>query len=142
MRFLALVLCGVACSGDDKTVPTQDTAPLEPTETDSSTVSLVDDVVPIIRRDCGGCHTRTDSPSPYAVRNDVFLERRNDLLGLVGTSIVAGDAAASGFIALLEQSAGAGTGPTLMPPPTAGDAMAADDVAVVSTWIDEGALDN
>lgn len=136
-----IVMAGwIGCTGGTESPsPTGDTST---GSTDPATVSLVDDVVPIVERECGVCHTRTDSPSRNAVRNDVFLERRNDLLRLVGTAVVAGDAAGSDLIAWMTQAQGAGSGPTLMPPPGTGDPMDAADIAVVETWIDEGAPDN
>lgn len=143
MRALPfLVLTLGACSGDEPaTSLTGDSA--EPIPSKGTTVSLADDVVPIMRDECGFCHTRTDSPSAPAVANDVYLERKNDLLGLVGTDIVAGDSAKSRLVAWLRQEEGAGNGPTLMPPPTSGrDKMSRADIQVVRAWIDEGALDN
>jgi hypothetical protein len=104
--------------------------------------SLSGDVMPLIQAQCGGCHTRTDAPFPDAVVNDVYLEIEDDLLGMVGTFITAGDAANSGFIAILKQEMEVGQGPTAMPPPGMAEAMSDDDVAVVSAWIDEGAKDN
>jgi len=119
-----------------------------PDEGDSSAeelsqgTSLVEHVMPIIDSACGGCHTRTDAPFPPAVANGVFYDDAADLLALVGTFIVAGDSANSGFVAILTQSMAVGQGPTLMPPPDMADAMSGDDVAVVAAWIDEGAEDN
>lgn len=151
-RYLALgaALMVIGCTGDgttDKTdttdTVTDATDATDTTDSGTEAVSLADDVVPIISRECGFCHTRTKSPNPYAVANKVYLETSDDLLGLVGSFIMAGDSANSGFIAVLEQTMGVGTGDTLMPPPASKrPAMSKADVAVVAQWIDEGALDN
>jgi hypothetical protein len=119
-----------------------------PDEGDASTdeapqgTSLVEHVMPIIDQSCGGCHTRTDAPFPPAVANGVYCDDADDLLALVGTFIVAGDSANSGFVTILSQAMAVGQGPTLMPPPEMAGAMSDDDVAVVAAWIDEGAEDN
>ena len=117
--------------------------PSDPEKDDEkSETSLSADVMPLIQMQCGGCHTRTDAPFPDAVVNSVFLETDADMLGLVGSFITAGDAANSGFVSILKQELAVGAGPTMMPPPGMAEAMPADDVAVVSAWIDEGAKDN
>lgn len=105
-------------------------------------VSLANDVMPLIDKTCGGCHTRTEAPFPPAVENGVYYDDKEDLLALVGTFIVPGDSAKSGFVAILNQSLSVGQGPTPMPPPMAAPPMAEVDVAVVMRWIDEGAKDN
>ena len=148
MRAVWLIAALVACTGDTTTKDTTETGTTMTGDTGTTggtkaTVSLAKDVVPIIDRECGFCHTRTDSPNPMAVANKVYLEEGGDLLGLVGTFIVAGDSSKSGFIGVLDQSVSVGVGPTVMPPPASGrKAMSKKDVAVVATWIDEGALDN
>ena len=109
---------------------------------ETDVVSLETDVVPMIQANCGGCHTRTDAPYPEAVVNDVYWETKDDVLGVVGTFIVPGDSATSGFIAILRQDTAVGAGPTLMPPPMLAPAMPAAEVDVVARWVDQGAMDN
>jgi len=108
----------------------------------SAEVSLSADVMPLINKSCGGCHTRTNAPFPVAVDNGVFYDEKDDLLALVGTFIVPDDPMGSGFLAILTQDLAVGQGPTLMPPPGMAQPMAADDVAVVVAWITGGAKDN
>jgi hypothetical protein len=98
--------------------------------------------MPIIDQTCGGCHTRTDAPFPPAVANGVYYDDADDLMALVGTFIIAGDAAGSGFVAILTQDLPVGQGPTLMPPPDMADAMVDEAIEIVRAWIDEGAQDN
>ena len=105
-------------------------------------VSLRDDVMPLILQSCGGCHTDTDAPFPPAVVNGVVYQSADDILALVGSFIIAGDSANSGFLAILTQELAVGEGPTLMPPPDLAAPMSADDVQIVATWIDQGARDN
>ena len=108
----------------------------------SAGTSLRQEVMPIIDQTCGGCHTRTDAPFPPAVANDVYYDDADDLMALVGTFIIAGDAAGSGFVAILTQDLPVGQGPTLMPPPDMADAMVDEAIEIVRAWIDEGAQDN
>lgn len=106
-------------------------------------VSLTDDVLPLYLDRCGFCHTRTDSPAPPAVANNVFLEEKGDLLGLVGSFIIAGDSANSGLIAVSTGDFPVGMGPTVMPPPGSGkNPFSEAEAAVVAAWIDAGAQDN
>lgn len=104
--------------------------------------SLSVHVMPLISQSCGGCHTRTNAPFPPAVANEVYYDNEDDLLGMVGTFILAGDAANSGFVAILTQDFPVGQGPTLMPPPDMAEPMTDDAIAVVTSWINEGAQDN
>lgn len=104
-------------------------------------VSLATDALPIVLARCGGCHTRGESPAPAAVVNMVYLEEKDDVLGLVGSFIVAGDSASSGFLSIMRQDLAVGAGPTLMPPPPSA-AMPVEEVDMIALWIDQGAQDN
>lgn len=112
----------VGCGGDDE-------------------VSLSTQALPLVKASCGGCHARMNSPAPAAVANMVYLEQASDLTGLVGTFIVAGDSASSGFIKILRQEMGVGANMTNMPPPPAA-AMSTESVDMIAKWVDEGAQDN
>jgi mono/diheme cytochrome c family protein len=124
---LACALIAPACDSGDE----------EDTE-----VSLSGDVLPVVVNNCGGCHTRTDAPFEDAVVNEVYLETTDDIQGLVGTFIIAGDSSQSGFMSILTQDLAVGAGPTLMPPPDLGNPMAPADVDTIAEWIDLGAKDN
>jgi hypothetical protein len=137
ITVLALALHGC---GDDSTATPRDA--MAETDGGTASVSLENDVMPIVSMRCGGCHTRTDSPFPDAVQNMVYFEREEDLLGLVGSFIVAGDAGSSGLIQILRQEIAVGEGPTLMPPPSVAPAMPSEEVDVVDAWINQGAEDN
>lgn len=126
----------VGCGGTD--VETADTG----TTASTTETSLSGDVMPVMQSNCAGCHTRASAPFPEAVVNGAYYETGDDLLALIGTFIAPGDSANSGFIAVLTQDFPVGVGPTVMPPPDLASAMAADDVATVAAWIDEGALNN
>ena len=98
--------------------------------------------MPLILESCGGCHKRMGTPFPTAVANEVYYEDEEDLLGLVGSFIIAGDAANSGLVAILTQDLAVGQGPTLMPPPDLSGPMDENQVAIVKAWIDQGAKNN
>ena len=132
----SLVFAGCAA---DKDATSEDTATGLSADVE---VSLASDVMPLVAASCGGCHTRLEAPFPAAVANGAFYDDVDDMMALVGTFIVPGDAAASGFVAILNQDFAVGEGPTLMPPPGMGEPMAADDVDVVMAWIDDGAENN
>lgn len=104
--------------------------------------SLEDHVMPIIDLACGGCHTRTDSPFSAAVVNGVYYDKKEDILNLVGTYILPGDSANSGFFSILSQDLAVGQGPTLMPPPHLAEPLNEADLSIIGAWIDQGALDN
>lgn len=124
----------------DTTSPGNDSGPSSDAATNTS---LTNEVVPIVVAQCGFCHTRTDPPVENAVANGAYFETKEDLLGRIGTAIIAGDAANSGLIKIMKQEIGVGDNSTTMPPPASNrPAMSAADVAVVAKWIDEGALDN
>ncbi len=108
-----------------------------------ATVSLANDVMPAIQASCGGCHNHTSSANAAAVANGAFFSTPEDLLALVGTEIVAGDADASQIVAVFAQEQAVGAGPTLMPPPGTGvPVLSAAALDAVKTWINEGAQDN
>lgn len=137
-RWVGILLMGIGCNTNSDTgfVDTD-------IQTDSGiATSLRTDVMPIIEQSCGGCHTREDAPFPDAVINGAYYDEPQDILNLVGSFITPGDANNSGFVAILTQDLAVGQGPTLMPPPKMASAMPEDDVAVIRSWINEGALDN
>ena len=47
-------------------------------------VPLRDDVMPLVLRSCGGCHTGIGASFPLEVANEVFYEKEEDLLELEG----------------------------------------------------------
>ncbi|MFK7930474.1 MAG: hypothetical protein AB8H79_19970 [Myxococcota bacterium] len=145
---IALMTLGLltftACNGDDPTDTTDTTDSTDSTDsTDDTdvveTVSLETDVMPIVITNCGGCHKRVDG-NEGAVRNGAYLEEKGDILGMVGTFIVAGDSANSGFLGVMSGDTPVGAGPTAMPP--FGDGVPQADLDTFATWIDEGAKDN
>lgn len=107
---------------------------------ESNEISLRTDVMPIFAANCAGCHAR-ENGIPEAVVNMAYLESPEDIMANVGTFIMAGDSANSGFVGVLRQDFGVGAGMTVMPPPPA-SALSAADVEVFAQWIDEGAKDN
>lgn len=131
--LFAPLLLAAACNGDDMSDPDTDT------DTDAETVSLSADVMPLVQLHCGGCHQR-EGGQAEAVVNDVYFEEKGDLLGLVGTFIIAGDSSSSGFMGVLSGDTAVGSGPTTMPP--AGNTITDDELAMVAAWIDAGAEDN
>ena len=141
MRFVmiaALALTMSACTDDDPTDSTDSTDSTDDTDP-VETVSLTDDVMPIMTEHCAGCHKRVDG-NDNATRNGRFFEEKGDILGLVGTFIVAGDSASSGLVGVVAGETPVGMGPTTMPP--FGDGVPQAQVDTVALWIDEGAKDN
>jgi uncharacterized membrane protein len=79
---------------------------------------------------CIGCH------SPGQPGHDVSLNTKEDLINSPRDLVVPGDSAESGLIiALVRKDA------KRMPPPSAGDALSKEDIAVIAKWIDAGAKD-
>ncbi len=143
MRGLFGLACLAACASEGA----EDEGGEESGVVDSGSpveqVSLREDVLPVVQEHCGFCHTRTGSPSAGAVENEVYWERRNDMLGTVGELIVAGSASDSDFMAILRGNLPVGDGPTVMPPPSARRPdIPRREVRTVGDWIDQGALDN
>ena len=131
--MLVLSIFVTGC-GDENSTSDNDDAP--------AGVSLSGDVLPLILESCGGCHKRMGAPFPNAVANEVYYEDEEDILGLVGSFIIAGDSANSGFVAILAQDLAVGQGPTLMPPPDRAEPMDESQVTLIKAWIDQGAKNN
>ena len=143
--FPLLGLGLAACATEDGADPI-DTAQTDTADTGTmveATVSLAEDVMPAIQTSCGGCHNHTEDANRAAVANGAFFSTTEDLLGLVGSVIVAGDADASQIIPIMAQEQAVGAGPTLMPPPGTGvPAISSASLDAIKTWINEGAQDN
>lgn len=91
-------------------------------------VDFVRDVQPIFRQSCYGCH------GPSQQMNGFRLDRRRDAMrGGTATQIGPGNSAGSRLYLRL---VGHDFGPQM--PPTG--ALAADQIALIKTWIDEGAI--
>ena len=66
-------------------------------------VSLEKDLMPLFQRSCGTCHA-PDSGIRGAIKGGTFFITKNDLLGKIGRSIVAGKPDESGLIKVLDQT--------------------------------------
>jgi len=150
LKLWIFVLCGgslclfmTACGDDNESDSGGTDGDTDVDSDGSSMTSLSRDVVPIMSSNCGFCHKRGSTPYPAAVANDVYWQTAADVTDRIGTLIIAGSSVTSPLISVLKQEASVGVGPTLMPPPSSSrPPMSADNIAVVATWIDEGANDN
>ena len=114
----------------------------EPSGGKAEIVSLAKDILPMFVRSCGACHKR-EGGIAHAIENGTFYETKADILGRVGTHIVAGKPDESGLIKVLDQSVTVGDHNVPMPPPESGvPKFSAEDMELFKKWIAEGAEDN
>ena len=96
-------------------------------------VDFVADVQPILRKTCYSCHGGEEQEA--GLRLDVKARALEG--GDSGKSIVAGDSANSRLITLV---AGLDDDTGIMPPEGEGTPLTAEQIAVLRTWIDQGAI--
>lgn len=108
----------------------------------SGTVSLANNVMPLFVRSCGACHKR-EGGNPAAVANGAYFETKEDILGKVGSVIIAGKPEESGLLKVLDQSMPVGKNGIVMPPPgTPVPRWKEKELELLSRWIARGAGDN
>ena len=136
---LIILLTGVlfVISGCSKK---EDTAKEQPEI--SGNVSLSNQVIPLFVRSCGVCHKR-EGGNPAAVANATYFETKEDILGKVGSVIIAGKPEESGLLKVLDQSMPVGKNGIVMPPPgTPVPRWKEKELELFSRWIAQGAGDN
>ena len=105
-------------------------------------VSFSKDLMPLFERSCASCHKR-EGGNEKAVKNKVYYEKKEDLLSLVGTFIVAGQPDKSGLVKVLDQTTKFGRRKSPMPPPKAAAPKWSEaELKKIRAWITAGAKDN
>ena len=105
-------------------------------------VSLSKDVMPLFSKSCTGCHQR-EGGNRKAVDHGPYLEKKSDILGLVGTMIVA-EKPDNSYLLMMISKPKAGKPKHKMMPPERSKAPRLNDreVQIISEWIQAGAEDN
>ena len=142
MRRMAAVMAGIlivliGCSPKEKTIKTDKSTP-----EGEGTVSFAKDLMPVFERSCGVCHKR-EGGSKAAVENGTYFEKKEDILGKVGTFIQPGKPAESGLLSVLNQSYPVGGDKIVMPPPNSkAPKWTQEELDLFGRWIEQGAKDN
>ncbi|QDS93281.1 Planctomycete cytochrome C [Roseimaritima multifibrata] len=92
-------------------------------------VDFAHDVVPILRQHCAECHTKDASLGAFSMNNREAMLRG----GESGEVLIAGDAANSRLIELVRSTDEGDQ----MPPE--GPRLTADEIAILTSWVNEGA---
>lgn len=97
--------------------------------TSAAEIDFAHDVVPVLRKQCGKCHTGDKKQGGFS------MNTREQLLagGEAGKGVIPGKSSQSELIRRMKSN-----DPTLMMPPE-GDRVPADQIATLSAWIDAGA---
>ena len=105
-------------------------------------VSLSRDVMPLLARSCTGCHQR-EGGNRKAVDHGPYLEKKSDILGIVGTMIVA-EKPENSYLLMIMSKPKPGQPQHKMMPPQQSKAPGLTDkeIQMVSDWIKAGAKDN
>jgi mono/diheme cytochrome c family protein len=126
-----------ACSKERKPAAVPGSEPGTTTE-----VSLARDLMPVFTKSCAGCHKRVGGFAE-AVEGGAYIETKEDILKAIGTGIVPGKPAESGFLRVLDQTYPVGRDKVVMPPPNSkAPKWSKEELDLFSRWISEGAKDN
>ncbi len=105
-------------------------------------VSLAKDVMPLFARSCTGCHQR-EGGNPKAVDQGPYLEKKSDILRIVGSMITPGKPENSYLLMIMDQPKPGQPRVKMMPPPQSKVPRLTDkEIQQVSDWIKAGAKDN
>ena len=105
-------------------------------------VSLSRDVMPLIARSCTGCHQR-ESGDRKAVESGPYLEKKSDILGVVGTMIVPSKPENSYLLMIMSPPKSGQLKYKMMPPKRSRTPkMTKAELDKISAWIKDGAKDN
>lgn len=94
-------------------------------------VSFIKDVAPILQKNCFACHDAKKKKGKFEMTTYELFRKGRDLKS---DPIEPGNSKDSLLISLLTS-----TNKDRMPPPEAGDALKADQIALIAKWINEGA---
>ena len=105
-------------------------------------VSLTKDLMPLFARSCTGCHQR-ENGNKDAIKDGVYLEKKEDILKSVGTLVVTGKPDDSYLLQVLKKAEDKPEWIKTMPPPRSkAPRMSEDEIKTVANWIKAGAKDN
>lgn len=105
-------------------------------------VSLSTDLMPIFARSCAVCHQR-EGGNEKAIKDKTFYEKKEDIMGVVGTYILPGKPEQSGLLKILNQTTKVGRRETPMPPPKSDVPKWSEaELKLFSEWVSAGAKDN
>jgi mono/diheme cytochrome c family protein len=105
-------------------------------------VSLQKDLMPLFERSCAGCHN-PESRVRGAIKDKAYFASKEDILGRIGSAIVAGKPEESGLIKVLDHTAKFGKKEKVMPPKESEvQAWTEDEIRKITAWIKAGAKDN
>ena len=105
-------------------------------------VSLEKDLMPLFQRSCGTCHA-PDSGVRGAIKDGAFFNTKEDVLGKVGTFIIAEKPEESGLVKVVDQTKKFGKKQLVMPPAKSDDPKwSKEEIALFKAWIKSGAKDN
>jgi hypothetical protein len=134
---VGLGLLLAACSKGQKPAATPGPEPETKAE-----VSFAVDLMPVFVKSCAGCHRR-EGGIAAAVEGGTFIEKKEDILGAIGTGIIPGKPGESGFLKVLDQTYPVGRNKVVMPPPNSkAPRWTKEELDRFSRWIAEGAKDN
>jgi len=109
---------------------------------ETNEVSLSKDIMPLIARSCTGCHQR-ENGNQKAIENGPYLEKKSDVMAVVGTLIVPGKPESSYLLMTMSPPAPGKPQPNIMPPKRSkAPRMTAAELAKIASWIKDGAKHN
>ncbi len=92
--------------------------------------------MPVFTKSCAGCHKRKGGIAE-AVEGGTFIEAKEDILKAIGTGIVPGKPAESGFLKVLDQTYPVGRDKVVMPPQPKAPKWSKEELDLFSRWISE-----
>ena len=105
-------------------------------------VSLEKDLMPLFQRSCGTCHA-PDSGVRGAIKNGAFFNANADVMGKVGTFIIAEKPEESGLVKVVDQTMKFGKKQLVMPPAKSDvPKWSKEEIEQFKAWIKAGAKDN
>ena len=104
--------------------------------------SLSKDVMPLFARSCTGCHQR-EGGNRKAVDQGPYLEKKSDILRIVGSMIIPGKPESSYLLITISKPKPGQPRFKMMPPQNSkGPRLTDQEVQKISDWIKAGAKDN
>jgi cytochrome c553 len=105
-------------------------------------VSLSKDVMPLFARSCTGCHQR-EGGNRKAVDQGPYLEKKSDILRIVGSMIIPGKPENSYLLMTMNKRKPGQMYVKMMPPQRSkAPRLSEEELQKISDWIKAGAKDN
>ncbi|MFC1568919.1 hypothetical protein ACFL4L_01670 [bacterium] len=140
ITIISVLLIIIGCS-PKKESPQIDNSQISPGE-EITNVSFIKDIQPIFNRSCAVCHNRK-SGNKSAIEDGIYFEKKEDVLGMIGSFIQLDNPEESSLINVLNQSSPVSKRKIVMPPPNSNVPKWSDDeIELFSLWIKQGAKDN